>query len=382
MKVLELVEPFLRLGFTAFGGPAAHIGMMEDEFVSRRGWMSREHFMDLVGATNLIPGPNSTEMVMHIGYERAGLPGLVTAGSCFVLPAVACTGALAVFYAAYGSLPQAQPLLDGIKPVVLVIIAAALYKLGRQALREPMLVFLAIAVLVANLAGLPEIPALFGGGVVGMLLRRPWRLKPAAQALTFLTVLSSRNAWAAPLTAGAAGVAKMGLGPLFLVFLKIGAVLYGSGYVLFAFLEGELVRERGWLTQAQLLDAVAIGQFTPGPVLSSATFVGYQVAGWQGALVATVGIFLPSFLFVLVLQKLIRRLREQVWLSAFLDAVNAAALALMASVVIRMGQQSMAWPPAWLIAALAALAILRFKVNASYTVLGGAGLGWVLTRLW
>ena len=379
MKSLEILGPFLRLGFTAFGGPAAHIAMMEDEFVTRRGWMTQEHFLDLVGATNLIPGPNSTEMVMHLGYERAGLPGLFLAGVGFVVPAVVLTAALAAFYAVYGSLPQAQPLLDGIKPVVLVIIAAALYKLGRQALRGSMLTLLAVSVLAANLAGLPEIPALFGGGLLGMLARQPWKSKsrPLVHTATLLTLFSPRRAWAAPLAAGGIGAAKVGLTSLFLIFFKIGAVLYGSGYVLFAFLEGELVRDRGWVTQAQLLDAVAIGQFTPGPVLSSATFIGYQIAGWQGAVVATVGIFLPSFFFVLLLQKLVRQMRQSSWLSAFLDGVNAAALALMASVAIKMGQQALATPMSWLVAGLAALAILRFRVNVAYVILAGAGFAWV-----
>lgn len=383
MKALELVWPFLRLGFTAFGGPAAHIALMEDEFVTRRGWVTREHFLDLVGATNLIPGPNSTEMVMHIGYERAGLLGLLAAGVCFIVPAVLCTAALAAFYASYGALPQIQPGLDGIKPVVVVIIAAALYKLGRQALHGRTLSFLAAAVLVANLAGLPEIPALFAGGLMGLLALQPWRdvKSKGIGVLATLALISPRKAWAAPLALSAADVVRVGLGQIFLVFLKIGSVLYGSGYVLFAFLEGELVQARGWISQSQLLDAIAIGQFTPGPILSSATFVGYIVAGWQGAIVATVGIFLPSFVFVFLLQKLVRKMRESVWLSAFLDAVNVAALALMTSVVIKMSGEVILSPSNWAIAAMASLALLRFKINAAYVVLGGAALGWLLASL-
>jgi chromate transporter len=400
--LLELVVPFLRLGFTAFGGPAAHIAMMEEEFVSRRGWLTRQHFLDLVGATNLIPGPNSSEMVMHIGYERAGLPGLLLAGACFILPAVACTGALAAFYASYGSLPQLKPWLDGIKPVVVVILAMALLKLTRQAVRGPGLAVLTVLVLAANLAGLPEIPALLAGGLLGGLGRRPWRVSRggstmAGSLLMLYLASSASRAWATPPSGGtavggataggataggvaaggvAAGTVAAGAAQLFLIFLKVGAVLYGSGYVLFAFLEGELVRQRGWLTQAQLLDAIAIGQLTPGPVLSSATFVGFQVAGWQGAVLATVAIFLPSLIFVLGLQRLLPRLRESVWLSAFLDAVNASALALMAAVMLKMALQTMLTPLSWLIAVLAAITMAGLRWPAPYVLLGGAALGW------
>ena len=384
MSSLELVGPFLKLGFTAFGGPAAHIAMLENEFVTRRGWITRDHFLDLVGATNLIPGPNSTEMVMHIGYERAGLPGMVTAGACFVLPAVGLTAALAAFYATFDALPQLQPLLDGIKPVVIVIIGLALYKLGRPAFRGLFLCLLGVAVLAANLAGLPEIPSLLAGGLVGILGRKPWRRpgpgKGTGKSLLLILLPTSKSAWAAPVAGAAGGLAQVAWNQLFLVFLKIGAVLYGSGYVLFAFMEGELVRERGWLTQAQLLDAIAIGQFTPGPVLSSATFVGYLVGGWKGAVAATVGIFLPSFFFVVVLQKLVHKMRESAWLSAFLDAVNVAALALMASVLIKMGQQAMGAPANWLIAALAGVAIVRFKIPVAAVILGGAALGWIASK--
>ncbi|MGE0492462.1 MAG: chromate efflux transporter [Vulcanimicrobiota bacterium] len=361
----EVALAFLKLGLFAFGGPAAHIAMMEDEFVTRRKWVTPEHFLDLVGATNLIPGPNSTEMTMHLGYERAGWRGLLVAGACFIGPAVTLTGMLAWFYVTYGSLPQVAPFFAGIKPAVIAIIAGALYKLGGKAVKTRQLGLVAALVFTAVLAGCPQIPALLAGGLLAML----WLRKRAPSNLTAaLLLLSTRVAKAATQVSNPS---------LFLFFLKIGSILYGSGYVLVAFLEEGLVQQLGWLTQAQLLDAIAIGQFTPGPVLSTATFIGFLVNGPSGALSATVGIFLPSFLFVWLLNPLIPRMRKSVWLSAFLDGVNVSALALMATVVVQLSLSTLVTGPAWIIL-LVALVGLRFEVNSAWLVLAGALLGRLL----
>jgi chromate transporter len=387
----ELARLFLKLGVIGFGGPAAHIAMLEDEVVRRRRWLDRQHFLDLVGATNLIPGPNSTEMTMHVGFERAGWPGLVVSGACFILPAVAITGGFAWLYVAYGALPAVEPFLWGIGPAVLAVILGALWKLGRQAVKGWRLAVVGAAVAAAALAGSDEIAALLLGGALGMLWLRladrrggGGRPSPAAVALVLLAGLRRAGA-AAAATAGAAGAAgaaaaagAVPLGKLFLFFLKVGAVLYGSGYVLVAFLEGGLVRGYGWLTEPQLLDAVALGQLTPGPVLSTATFIGYVLAGAPGAAVATAGIFLPSFFFVLAFNPLVPRLRESAWMGAFLDAVNVAAIGLMAAVTIELGRSTLTSWPGWLIAGLAATAALGLRVNAAWLVLGGALLGRLL----
>jgi chromate transporter len=393
----ELARVFLKLGFIAFGGPAAHIAMMEDEFVTRRKWIERQHFLDLIGATNLIPGPNSTEMTMHVGYERAGWPGLLVAGGSFILPAVLITASLAWLYVEYGALPEVAPLLFGIKPAVIAVILGAVWRLGRTAVKGWRLGVLGIAVVLGVLGGVGEIPALLVCGVVGALWLRTSGRQGVRTANAFLPILFLRGAKEGALsaaetgglvtlsgagqTATAIGVAALGgaatvsLWKLFFFFLKVGAVLYGSGYVLVAFLEGGLVQGLGWLTQAQLLDAVAVGQFTPGPVLSTSTFVGYLIDGAPGAAVATLGIFLPSFLFVLLLNPVIPKLRQSVWLAAFLDAVSVAAVALMLAVTLEIGTATLRSWPAWLIAVLAAVAALRFKVNAVWLVLGGGVLG-------
>jgi chromate transporter len=383
----ELARLFLKLGVIGFGGPAAHVAMMEDEVVSRRGWLDRQHFLDLIGATNLIPGPNSTEMTMHVGYERAGWPGLVVAGACFILPAVAITGAFAWAYVAYGTLPAVEPFLRGIKPAVIAVILGALWKLGKKAVSGWRLAVVGAAVTAAVLAGADPVAALLVAGALGMV----W-LRLAAQrsdggggstagALVPAFVSGLRRSAGgvlATITGAAAAGGAVSLGRLFLFFLKVGAVLYGSGYVLVAYLEGGLVRQHGWLTHPQLLDAVALGQLTPGPVLSTATFIGYVVAGTPGAALATVGIFLPSFFFVLALNPLVPKLRRSAWMGAFLDAVNVAAVGLMAAVTLELGAATLRSWPAWLIAALAAVAVLRFRVGAVWVVLGGAVLGRLL----
>lgn len=381
----EIARLFLKLGFVAFGGPAAHIAMLEDEVVTRRGWMTRQHFLDLVGATNLIPGPNSTEMTMHVGYERAGWPGLFTAGACFIGPAVLLTGLAAWAYVSFGTLPAAEPFLSGIKPAVLAVILGAVWKLGKTAIDGWHLAVLGAGVGTAVLFGVAEVPALLGGGLIGMLILRMARRKSdtANRVIPVLFLGSPVGGLAGLQGAAGAGastaVAGVSIWKLGLFFLKVGAVLYGSGYVLVAFLEGGLVDGYGWLTRAELLDAIAIGQFTPGPVLSTATFIGYLILGLPGAAVATLGIFLPSFFFVLLLNPLIPKLRASAWLSAFLDAVNAAAVALMAAVLLRLGFEVLTDGTSWLIALTAAVLALRFRVNAAWLVLGGAVAGYLVS---
>lgn len=380
----ELAKLFLKLGTIGFGGPAAHIAMMESEVVKRRQWLTREHFLDLIGATNLIPGPNSTEMAIHVGYSYGGWPGLIIAGVCFILPAVLITALFAWVYVAFGTLPAVAPLLYGIKPVVLAIILDALWRLGKKAVKNRKLLVIAACVAALLIFDLNEIFALLLGGLVGMIwLQMSNQDKPpsgqtAALMTATLTTGTALKSTAAASTALATQT-SVSLWQLGLFFLKIGSVLFGSGYVLVAFLEGGLVQESGWLTQQQLLDAIAIGQFTPGPVLSTATFIGYVIAGVPGAIVATIGIFLPSFLFVAILNPLIPRLRASKWTSSFLDAVNVSSVALMAVVTFQLGVATLSKPvapfinfPALVIAAIAAILTIRFQVNAAWLVLGGA----------
>jgi chromate transporter len=385
----ELARLFLKLGVTAFGGPAVHIGLMQHEVVERRRWLSREEFMDLVGAVNLIPGPNSTELTMHIGYHRAGVPGLIVAGACFIVPAVVITGALAWGYVTYGALPQVEPFLAGLKPAVLAVILGALAKLLPSACGRPATAALGVAALIGGLLGYSEILLILGLGVAGVWLCR----KPVPPTATMLPPTAAPGLLLAA-TGGTAvaGVAAAAAPPTLLalgwVFLKIGSVLFGSGYVLFAFLEGELVHRLGWLTRAQLLDAVAAGQLTPGPMFSSATFVGWQVLGLPGAIAATIGIFLPAFVFVALSVPLVPRLRRSPRAGAFLDAVNAAALGLMGAVLLKLTAAALfpagwGWP-AWdatLIAALAIGVTLWRRLNPTWAILGGALLGPLLRLL-
>jgi chromate transporter len=383
-NIRELITLFLKLGTTAFGGPAAHIAMMEEEVVNRRRWLTRQHFLDLVGATNLIPGPNSTEMAIHIGYIRGRIPGLIAAGLSFILPAVIITGILAWIYVTLGTLPQATTFLFGIKPAVISVILVAVVRLGKTAAKNVKLTLVGIGVAAASLIGMNEVVALIIGGIIGIVLyglidrqRKSisgWLL-PSFLQLPILLALNEAKAAASVSAAGIAGVSLWKLG---LFFVKIGSVLYGSGYVLVAFLEGELVKNYGWLTHQQLLDAIAIGQFTPGPVLSTATFVGYILSGIPGAAVATAAIFLPSFLFVLILNPIIPRLRASKVMSAFLDAVNVSAIGLMAAVVVSLAARTLTDWRAIVIATVAAIAGIRFKLNSAWLILGGAVAGWLL----
>jgi chromate transporter len=390
-RLREVALLFLKIGSTGFGGPAVTIAMMEDEVVGRRGWLSRDYFLDLVGSTNLIPGPNAAEMAIHIGYLRAGWMGLITAGVCFIVPAALLTTALAWAYVRYGALPQVAPFLYGAKPAVLAVIVSALWRLGKTAAKGWQLLLIGLVATLASLLGANEILALFSCGLLGMTWlclaggADPSQRSGKANAAFWLapgTLFGGGRAVAgAVLAASATGAAVVSLWDLGLFFLKIGAVLYGSGYVLVAFLEGGLVHGHGWLSQPQLLDAIAAGQFTPGPLFSSAAFVGYLLRGLPGAAVATTGIFLPSFAFVAVLSPFVPRLRRSRWTAAFLDAINISSLGLMAAVTLKLAQTTLRAWPAWVIALLAAGAGLRWKVNSTWLVLGGAAVGWGLSRV-
>ncbi len=365
-KLKEIAILFFKLGSIAFGGPAAHIAMMEDEVVRKRKWMTQEHFLDLMGATNLIPGPNSTEMTMHCGHERAGWKGLFVAGFCFIFPAVVITAFFAWLYQEYGQLPEVEPFIYGIKPAVIAIIVMAAYKLGKKAVKNTMLGILGVLAIAVCLLGVNEIIVLLGCGLLGLLI---YFLKGKSGTLkTFIPLLLIQ----------AIEPGKVASAKILLSFLKVGAILYGSGYVLFAFLDSELVAN-GWLTRQELIDAVAVGQITPGPVLSTATFIGWQMNGISGALAATLGIFLPSFLFVLLLNPLIPKMRKSKIIRAFLDAVNVAAVALIVAVCIEMSGEALIDWRTILIAIASLVTVFVFKkVNSAYVVLGGALMGYVL----
>lgn len=364
----EVTRLFLRLGFTAFGGPAAHIAMMHDEVVKRRQWMTDQHFLDLVGATNLIPGPNSTEMAIHIGYERAGWRGLIVAGLSFILPAVLIVLALAWAYVEYGATPQGNALMYGVKPVIIAVVVQALCRLVPSALKSLLLAVVGAAALILYLLGVNELLVLFGGAFLVIAIQA---VRRSSQAVTALLPFGIVTSWLPQTTESTA----VSLGQLFLVFLKAGALLYGSGYVLLAFLRNDLVVNLGWMTDQQLLDAIAIGQFTPGPVFTTATFVGYVLAGMPGAIVATIGIFLPSFCFVAVLARIVPYLRKSTWTAAFLDGVNVAALGLMAGVTWQLGRAAIVDIPTALLAIVATVILFRFQLNSAWLVLVGGLFG-------
>jgi chromate transporter len=373
IRLRELAVLFLKLGTIAFGGPAAHIAMMEDEVVRRRGWLSRDEFLDLVGATNLIPGPNSTELAIHVGHRRAGWPGLFVAGVCFILPAMAIVWSLAWVYVRYGRLPEVAGLLYGVKPVIIAVVAQALWGLGGSALKSRGLVVAALAAVGLYLAGVNELIVLFGTALAVAVGRRIFRVDRLRNRVLLLPLPSIGLAVAA--------TPSFQLSTLFVVFLKVGAVLFGSGYVLLAFLRSEFVVRLGWLSEAQLLDAVAVGQFTPGPVFTTATFIGYVLGGHAGALAATVGIFLPAFFFVAISGPLVPRLRRSPAAGAFLDGLNVASLALMAVVTWQLGRSAVRDLPTALLAVASAVLLLRYRINSSWLVLGGALAGLAVSLL-
>lgn len=373
----------LRLGVTAFGGPAAHIAMLRQEVVDRRRWLEQQHFLDLLGITNLIPGPNSTELVMHVGHDRAGRRGLVVAGVCFIAPAAVITLAFAVAYDRYGTTTGGEWLLYGVKPVIIAVVGQAVLGLGRAAVNSPWQAALCVVVIALYLAGTSEILLLVFGAVVGgtaALARRakaPRATGPAGLVGVGAVLMVPRLLLGLPAVMGVAADATVGYGAarLFFTFLKIGSVLYGSGYVLLAFLRNDFVERYGWLSERQLLDAVAVGQFTPGPVFSTATFVGYLVAGVPGAVLATVGIFLPAFLFVAVTHPLLPRLRRSPVAAALLDGVNLAAVGLMAAVGWELGRTAVVDVPTVFLAVGAAALLIRSGLNSAWLVLGGSVAG-------
>lgn len=386
-RLAEVARLFLKLGTIGFGGLVVQLAMMEEEAVKRRKWLSRAEFLDTVGATNLVPGPNTVKVALHLGYLRAGWLGFLVAGLGFILPSVAITGMIAWVYVQFGTVPQVALLLYGIKPAVLAVILTAVWKLARTAVKTWRLAAIGALMVLAVAVGINEAVAIVLGGVLGMFWLQGWkqvallRTRPNPLFLAWPMHMAPMS----KLYGGIAGVIGGGLivattpslWDLGWFFLRIGSVLLGNGYVLVAFL-GDLVREYHWLTQQQLLDAIAIGQFTPGPLLSTATFIGYLILGVPGAVIATIGIFLPSFVFVAMLNPLVSRLRRSPWSAAFLDAVNVSAVALLAVVAVQLARATLTTWPAWVIAALATAVGLRWKVSASWLVLGGAVGGWIL----
>lgn len=370
--IKDIAKLFLKLGVIGFGGPAAHIAMMQDEVVTKKKWLTEQKFLDLIGGTNLIPGPNSTEMAIHIGHEKGGWKGLIIAGLCFILPAVFITGIFAYLYKQYGQLPEVQPFVYGIKPAVIAIILGAIFPLAKKSLKTTELVIIGLLVLIGSFLNINEIYLMFGSGFFALTLdyRRNNKqnninsyLPLTLLQFTNTTILSATNA------------------KLFWIFLKIGAILYGSGYVLFAFLDTELV-STGLLSRQQLIDAIAVGQFTPGPVFSSVTFIGYQINGLTGAIISTIAIFLPSFVFVALLNPIVKKMRNSKFFSTFLDAVNVASIAIIVAVCFDMGKDTITDWRTILIAVLSIIIAFGYKkLNSAFVVLGGSIIGYLLTLM-
>ena len=368
----EVARLFLKLGVIAFGGPAAHIGLMRQEVVQRRQWLSDQQFLDLLGASNLIPGPTSTELAIYLGYTRAGPLGLLLAGLLFILPAMLLVLAFAWAYVQFGSTPQVGALLYGIKPVIVAVILQAIYGLLQTAIKRRWLLGLVVVLtIIIYLAGVNPLVPLFGLAIVVALVDNRTRVLALRRGLPLAIPALPALQLATP----AAVASSPSLGVLFLTFLKIGAILYGSGYVLLAFLHDDFVGRLGWLSDQQLLDAIAVGQFTPGPVFTTATFIGYLIGSWPGALVATIGIFLPSFVFVALVFPLVPRLRASPWTSAFLDGANAAAIGLMAAVVWQLATSSIVDPLTIVLLLAAAVLLIRYRLNSAWLVLAGGATG-------
>lgn len=370
--IQDIAKIFLKLGIIGFGGPAAHIAMMQDEVVTKKKWLTEQHFLDLIGATNLIPGPNSTEMAIHIGHEKGGWKGLVVAGLCFILPAVFITVIFAWLYKQYGQIPEVQPFVYGIKPAIIAIILGAIFPLAKKSIKSTELAIIGLLVLIGSLLHINEINLMFGAGFLALFLAYV-RINKHNNLNSFipLTVLQIVN------TTILSGINAK----LFWIFLKIGAILYGSGYVLFAFLDTELV-STGLLTRQQLIDAIAVGQFTPGPVFSSVTFIGYQINGLTGAIVSTIAIFLPSFFFVALLNPMVKKMRNSTLFSAFLDAVNVASVAIIISVCFDMSKDTITdWRTIFIAVLSIAIAFGYRKINSAFVVLGGSIMGYLLTLL-
>lgn len=370
-RLKDLTQVFLKLGMIAFGGPAAHVAMMDDEVVKRRGWMTREKLLDLLGVTSLIPGPSSTQLAIYIGYERAGFWGVVLAGTSFILPAMLMVWGLAAVYVRYQALPQVNWLLYGIKPVIIAIVVQALYKLGQKAIKDTWTAIATLSVILAFALGANELMLLLLAGLGVTLLKNGtngWGTK--LPMLFFPGVMAA----AAP-AATTPMIASVSWVKVFFFFLKIGSVLYGGGYVLLAFLQRDLVERSHWLTSQQLLDAIAIGQVTPGPLFTTATFVGYLLAGNGGAIAGTLGIFLPSFILILVIGPWVAKIRSSAWASGFLDGVNAASVGLMAVVIYTLGRAAIVDGLAITVALLSSIAIFRFQINSIWLILAGGLVG-------
>lgn len=368
----EILIVFLRLGILAFGGPAAHIAMMDDEIIKNRKWLSRERFVDLIGATNLIPGPNSTELAIFLGLERGGVVGLFIAGTAFILPAMLIVLGFAMIYVAYGSIPEVTGILYGIKAVIMAIILQALYRLGKSVIKNRWAAVLALAVVALSFMGIREIPLLFLAGLTVMLVRNSGTIRSK-----FFSVSLYPFAVLSYVAAQVSGPVRMSIQSIFLTFLKIGSVLYGSGYVLLAFLQAEFVDTFNAITSQQLLDAVAVGQFTPGPVFTTATFIGYLIHGFPGAIAATFGIFIPSFLVVAILNPFIPRMRASKIFSGLLDGVNIASLGLMLVVTLRLGAASIIDPLTAAMFAVAFLIIMKFRINSAWLIIAGGLIGYL-----
>lgn len=368
----DIAKLFLKLGTIGFGGPAAHIAMMREEVVIKRKWLSEQHFLDLIGATNLIPGPNSTEMAIHIGHEKGGWKGLFIAGLSFILPAVIITGAFAWLYKHYGQIPEVQPFIYGIKPAIIAIILGAIFPLAKKSLKSTALIVIGLLVLLGSLLNINEVYLMFGAGFLILLLTYLRKRKQTTLnsflpftllQITNTTLLSATNT------------------NLFWIFLKIGAILYGSGYVLFAFLDTALV-SRGMITRQELVDAIAVGQFTPGPVSSAVTFIGYQINGVTGSAVSTIAVFLPSFAFVALLNPIVKKMRNSTLFSSFLDAVNVASVAVIVAVCFKMSKEAITDWRTIVIAVLSIVVSFRFrKINSAFVVLGGSLIGYLLTLI-
>lgn len=376
-SVRELALLFLKLGTVAFGGPAAHIAMMEDEVVRRRHWLSREKFLDLLGAANLIPGPSSTELAIYIGYIRAGWIGLLLAGVCFILPAALIVGTLAWAYVQFGSLPQAVSILYGVKPVIIAVILQALWSMGRTAVKTRFLAVICLAALTLSVLGVNPLVVIFGFGSVAGLGRWITERKESTIRSLLLLLAIPPLAYASQMIAAtiSPNTSSRGLWPIFLVFVKLGSVVFGSGYVLLAFLRGDLVAHLHWLTDSQLIDAIAVGQVTPGPVFTTATFIGYLLAGLSGAFVATIGIFIPAFFLVAISGPLIPRIRRSPIAGAFLDGVIVASLALVAFVTYQLGTAALVDLVSIILTVGSAILLIRFRVNSAWLVLIGALIG-------
>jgi chromate transporter len=375
-RLLEVAQVFLKLGTTAFGGPAAHIGMMRDEVVRRRQWLSDQEFLDLLGAAHLIPGPNSTEMTIFLGAQRAGWRGLIIGGASFILPAMLIVMAFGWLYVNYGSLPQMEWLLYGVKPVMVAIIAQAVWELSKRAVKGPLTLIAGLLALALYALGVTEIPLLISGGVLVMLIQNRARLRARSSLSAFVL-----GGFLNPIVPLASTVVPFSYAQLFWSFFKIGAVLYGSGYVLIAFMQTEFVEHLGWLTNQQLLDAIVVGQITPGPVFASATFVGYILGGMPGAIVATIGIFLPAFIFVAIVRPFVPRLRKSPWFGALLDGVNVVSLALVVGVTVGLGRASLIDPLTTALCLLTLVILLRLKINSTWLILGGALIGFLAFSL-